>query len=273
MPQDDPYRSHDTGPERGAYTPPTEDDLPFDSQPYQKRGPTPTNEGGFSASGRSSPPVALIIAGLVLLGLLIAVFVYYRAGPRASNDAPATIGTPVEQMKIDPPVDAQPIDSDADIGVHEGTSTPTTEPTFTSPPEAVQPRPEPRPEPAPTPAAPRPEPRPAPRAETPPPVATPTPPAKKAPAPTPPAQPAPAAGGNSSVQIGAFSTPGQAENEYASVVGRYPQFTRGANRRVQEVTAANGNTVYRTTVTGLSRDQADRLCSSIRGSGGDCFVR
>ncbi|MGQ3375323.1 MAG: SPOR domain-containing protein [Caulobacteraceae bacterium] len=84
---------------------------------------------------------------------------------------------------------------------------------------------------------------------------------------------APAAGGTSAVQIGAFSTPAIAEREYASVVGRYSQFTSGASRRVQEVTASNGNTVYRTTVTGLSREQATGLCSAIKASGGDCIVR
>ena len=57
-------------------------------------------------------------------------------------------------------------------------------------------------------------------------------------------------------QIGAFSTPNLAEREYSAVVARYPQLTQGATRRVQEVTASNGSTVYRTTVTGLSREQA-----------------
>jgi hypothetical protein len=80
-------------------------------------------------------------------------------------------------------------------------------------------------------------------------------------------------GGTSGVQIGAFSTPGLADREYAAIVGRYPQFTDGADKRVQEVTASNGSTVYRTTVTGLSRDQATGLCNAIKAAGGDCFVR
>ena len=54
---------------------------------------------------------------------------------------------------------------------------------------------------------------------------------------------------------------------------RYPRFTAGADKRVQEVTASNGSTVYRTTVTGLSRDQATGLCNAIKAAGGDCFVR
>jgi Sporulation related domain. len=97
--------------------------------------------------------------------------------------------------------------------------------------------------------------------------ATTPPPARKAePAPLP-------TGGSSSVQIGAFSTPGQAESEYNAVVSRHSRFTRGATRRVQEVTASNGDTLYRTTVGGLSRQQADGLCNAIKAGGGDCFVR
>ena len=43
--------------------------------------------------------------------------------------------------------------------------------------------------------------------------------------------------------------------------------------RSQEVTASNGSTVYRTTVTGLSQEQARALCGAIRASGGDCILR
>ena len=82
-----------------------------------------------------------------------------------------------------------------------------------------------------------------------------------------------AAGGSAGVQIGAFSTPSLAEREYNTIVGRYPQLTEGGSRRVQEVTASNGSTVYRTTVTGLSQEQARALCGAIRASGGDCILR
>ena len=50
-------------------------------------------------------------------------------------------------------------------------------------------------------------------------------------------------------------------------------FSSAVSRRVQEVTASNGSTVYRTTVTGLSREQARALCGAIRASGGDCILR
>ncbi len=246
MSNEDPYRPNQ-GRDRGAYTPPTDDDLPFNRGGYD-----PRRAGG--GGGAKAPPMTLIISGVVLLLLIIAVVVYYRAGPRSSNDAPPAVGTPVVQMKTDAPVDAQPIDPEAGIDVYDAAEAPTAAPTFTPPPEVAQPRPAPRPAGTTAPVAPRPAPV--------------TPP----PAKTEPRTPA-TVGGTSGVQIGAFSTPSLADREFAAIVGRYPQFTAGADKRVQEVTASNGSTVYRTTVTGLSRDQATGLCNAIKAAGGDCFVR
>lgn len=266
MSHDDPYDTPPRGPgnhDRGAYTPPTEDDLPFDSAPYQQR---PTRQAaGFNPVG-NNPPWALIIAGIVLVGIIIAVAAFYSGGLRASEDAPGDLGTPLQdEMRVEAPINAQPINPEAGITVYDGANAPTeTAPTFTAPPETVQPRPEPAPEP-------RPEPRPepvTPRVERPatPPVVTPPAP-KRAETPVMPT------GGSASVQIGAFSTPGQAENEYNAVVGRHSQFTDGATRRVQEVTTAGGDALYRTTVGGLSREQATGLCNAIKARGGDCIVR
>ena len=42
---------------------------------------------------------------------------------------------------------------------------------------------------------------------------------------------------------------------------------------VQEVTAANGSTVYRTTFTGMSRDRAVAFCNALKAAGRDCIVR
>ena len=254
MSHEDPYRPNQ-GRDRGAYTPPTDDDLPFNRQGYDPR------RGGGGGGGGKAPPMTLIISAVVLLVLIIAVVVYYsRGGLRASEDAPPAVGTPVGQMKADAPIDAQPLDPTAGIDVYAADETTPAAPTFVPPPEAVQPRPAPAPVETPEPPAPT---RPAPARPAP--V---TPPAEKAdPA------PAPAAGGSSGVQIGAFSTPNLAEREYNAVVGRYPDLTRGASRRVQEVTASNGSTVYRTTVSGLSREQARALCGAIRASGGDCILR
>ncbi|HYD26291.1 SPOR domain-containing protein [Brevundimonas sp.] len=246
MSHEDPYRPN-PGRDRGAYTPPTDDDLPFNRQGYDPR------RGGGGGGGGKAPPMTLIISAVVLLVLIVAVVVYYRAGPRSSDDAPPAVGTPVGEIRSDAPIDAQPVDPTAGIDVYAGEEPVPAAPTFIPPPEAVQPRPAPAPvETAPEPA------RPAPAPTTP-------PPAKKA-------EPAPA-GGTSGVQIGAFSTPSLAEREYNAVVGRYPALTEGGSRRVQEVTASNGSTVYRTTITGLSRERATGLCNAIKASGGDCIVR
>ncbi len=247
MSNEDPYRPNQ-GRDRGAYTPPTDDDLPFNRGGYDAR------RAGGGGGGAKAPPMTLIISAGVLLLLIIVVVLYYRAGPRSSNDAPPAVGTPVVQMKADAPLEAQPVDPEAGIDVYDAAEAPTAAPTFTPPPETAQPRPAPLPAGATAAVAPRVTP------------ATP-PPAKAEPR-------APATvGGTSGVQIGAFSTPSLADREFAAIVGRYPQFTAGADKRVQEVTASNGSTVYRTTVTGLSRDQATGLCSAIKAAGGDCFVR
>lgn len=254
MSNEDPYRPN-PGRDRGAYTPPTDDDLPFNRQGYDPR----RGGGGGGAGGGKGPPVTLIISAVVLLLLIVAVVVYYRAGPRSSNDAPPAVGTPVGDMKVEAPIDAQPVDPEAGIDVYSAAEGPNSVPTFTPPPEAVQPRPAPQPiEAAPAPVVvPVPAKRPAPVA----------PPAEKA------ATPAPAVGGSAGVQIGAFSTPSLADQQFSAIVGRYPQYTRGAAKRVQEVTTSSGSTVYRTTVTGLSREQASGLCGAIKSAGGDCIVR
>jgi len=236
MSHEDPYRQDPgAGRDRGAYTPPTDEELPF------RRG-----GGGYDArrSGVGGPPVTLIISAAVLLLLIIVVVVYYRAGARGSEDAPPAIGTPVGELKVEAAEDAQPVDPAAGIDVYDEAEPLVTAPTYVAPPEAVQPDARP----AETPAA--------------------------APAPTRPAErPTVAAGGNSAVQIGAFSTPGLADTEYSRVVGRYSQYTQGAVKRVQEVTSSSGSTLYRTTVSGLSREQAQGLCDAIKASGGDCIVR
>ena len=45
------------------------------------------------------------------------------------------------------------------------------------------------------------------------------------------------------------------------------------SRRFDDVTASNGSTVYRTTVTGLGRDRAQAFCAAIKAAGDDCLVR
>jgi hypothetical protein len=252
-------------PGRGAYTPPTDDDLPFRRNSYDPRSGRNVGSGGGKA-----PPVTLIISAVVLLVLIIAVIFFYRSGMRASTDAPPAVGQPVGEMKTAPPVDAQPVDPADGVRVYRDEAETTDAPvTFTPPPEAPQPRP----------AAP--------------PAAAPTgqglPPAKAAPAATPaalaprPAAPAPAAAtpapaagaatGSASVQIGAFSSTEIADREYAAVAGRFGQYASGAQKRVTEVTSSSGSTLYRTAFSGLSRERAVAFCNALKAAGRDCIVR
>lgn len=239
MSHEDPYRPDR---DRGAYTPPTDDDLP-----YRRQGGGPRSTGG----GGKAPPVTLIVSAGVLLVLIIAVVLFYRSGLRSSTDAPPAVGTPVGTLKVEAPIEAQPIDPAEGVDVYDRGAAPGTEaPTFVPPPEAVQPRPTALAATTPVRPAPVTAPAPAPKTETP--------------------APTRAVAG---VQIGAFSTPGIADREYAAIVGRYPQLTGGASKRVQEVTSSSGSTLYRTTVTGISAENARALCGAIRASGGDCIVR
>ncbi len=251
MSYDDDNRPRD----RGAYTPPTDDDLPFNRSGFDARRGPPSK----------APPVTLLISAGVLLVLIIAVVLFYRSGLRSSTDAPPAVGTPIAQLKVEAPLEAQPVNPEAGVGLYDQAEDAMTTPAYTAPPETPLPRPAPRPIET---------------AEALPP-ARPTTPAPTAPAPARPATPAataPAAtatgaGGSSAVQIGAFSTTAIADREYASVAARFPQFARNASKRVQEVTASNGSTVYRTTFTGLSSDDARAFCAAIKSGGGDCLVR
>jgi len=264
MSYDDDHRGNPQQPrDRGAYTPPTDDDLMFERR------------GGYDSRrqpAQKSPPITLIVSAVVLLLLIVAVVLFYRSGVRSSEDAPAVVGTPVESMKVEAPLDAQPIDPEEGVRVYrDGGEVSTDNPTFTPGPEAVAPRPEPReiPTPAPAvlpPAAPAPRPVPAP--------ATPAPAPKPVPAPAPKAETVPpVASGNSAVQIGAFSSQAIADREYAAVAGRFGQYASGAQKRVQEVQTASGSTLYRTTFTGLSRDRAVAFCNALKAAGKDCLVR
>ncbi len=252
-------------PGRGAYTPPTDDDLPFRRNSYDPRSGRNVGSGGGKA-----PPVTLIISAVVLLVLIIAVIFFYRSGMRASTDAPPAVGQPVGEMKTAPPVDAQPVDPADGVRVYRDEAETTDAPvTFTPPPEAPKPRPA-----APPAAAPTGQGLPPAKAA---PAATPAAPAPRPAAPAPAAAtPAPAAGaatGSASVQIGAFSSTEIADREYAAVAGRFGQYASGAQKRVTEVTSSSGSTLYRTTFSGLSRERAVAFCNALKAAGRDCIVR
>jgi outer membrane biosynthesis protein TonB len=243
MSYDDDNRPRD----RGAYTPPTDDDLPFNRGGYDPRRAPPSK----------APPVTLLVSAGVLLVLIVAVVLFYRSGLRSSTDAPPAVGTPVAQMKVEAPIEAQPIDPEAGVGLYDEAPETTTAPAFAPPPETPLPRPAPR------------QIETAEKAES----TRPAPPAARPAVAETPAPVADGAGGSAAVQIGAFSSTAVADREYAAVAARFPQFARNATKRVQEVTASNGSTVYRTTFTGLSAADARAFCAAIQAGGGDCLVR
>jgi len=259
----------DNKPGRGAYTPPTDDDLPFRRNSYDPRSGRAIGSGSGGSGGGKAPPVTLIISAVVLLLLIVAVIFFYRSGMRASTDAPPAVGQPVGEMKTAAPIDAQPIDPAEGVRVYRDETETTDAPvTFTPPPETPQPRPA-----APPPAAPTGQGLPPAKAATP---AAPAPrPTTPAPAPVAtPATKAPAAtGGSASVQIGAFSSTEIADREYAAVAGRFGSYASGAEKRVTEVTSSSGSTLYRTAFSGLSRERAVAFCNALKAAGRDCIVR
>ncbi|HQT54032.1 MAG TPA: SPOR domain-containing protein, partial [Phenylobacterium sp.] len=112
-----------TNPDRGAYTPPTDAPLSFDArQPV--RGTRPA-------------PMMLIVSALVLIGLVVAIVVFYRSGVRQAGAAPQAVGAPVGAIKGPAPAEAQPVDPAAGLQIYqstEGGDAPTA-PNFTPPPE------------------------------------------------------------------------------------------------------------------------------------------
>jgi hypothetical protein len=127
----------------GAYAPPTADaPLSFDAR-HPVRGARPF-------------PVTLIISGLVLLGLVVAIFLFYRSGVREAGQPPKTIGTPVAEMKSPPPADSQPQDPAAGLQIYQtegGQSQAQGQPNFVAPPEQPTARPESSPAASPPPQA------------------------------------------------------------------------------------------------------------------------
>jgi hypothetical protein len=267
-----------TDQDRGAYTPPTDAPLSFDArQPV--RGSRPV-------------PLTLIASGFVLILLVGAIVVFYRSGVREAGQPPATVGQPVEAMKAAPPPEAQPTDPAAGLQIYksEGGEGAPAAPAFTPPPETPAARPAPV-QAAPTapvqsaqlaPAAPasvglKPaQPVEAPKAAPPKPAAPKPVAAAPAPKPEPAAAPKPAPAppaAGVSVQIGAFSSPAQADKGYADA-GRIAGIDIAGKAKRVEPIEHNGSTLYRTSVTGFaSRTQAAAFCGQLKAAGKSCFVK
>ncbi|MDO8325241.1 MAG: SPOR domain-containing protein [Phenylobacterium sp.] len=252
-----------TNPDRGAYTPPTDAPLSFDArQPV--RGTRPA-------------PMMLIVSALVLIGLVVAIVVFYRSGVRQAGAAPQAVGAPVGAIKGPAPAEAQPVDPAAGLQIYqstEGGDAPTA-PNFTPPPEQPVAR-QPAPAVVVTPAA-KPAPIPpqvvAKPQQTGPVAALPiTPDPKPVPA-LKPSVPAPAVGGAASVQIGAFSSSVLADKGWSDAARIAPGATAGKGKRVEAI-QKDGATLYRTAVTGFaSRADATAFCDQLKAAGKSCFVK
>ena len=272
--------------ERGAYAPPTADaPLSFDArQPI--RGARPF-------------PVTLILSGLVLLGLVAAIVLFYRSGVREAGQPPQTVGTPVAEMKSAAPADAQPQDPAAGLQIYqsEDGGPASAQPKFVEPPEQPVARPVPAPvqqaAPSPPPAAapttpvtsapvaaatalrPALPPAPAPAAKVaqappPAPVAA-KPPVPKTAAVTPP--PAKSAGGTAAVQIGAVSSTALADRAWNEAVAVAPGLAAGKGKGVERI-ERDGGALYRTAVTGFaSKAEAAAFCAKLKAAGKACFVK
>ncbi len=290
--------------ERGAYTPPTDAPLAFESR-RPVRGANPF-------------PLTLVASVLVLIGLAAAIFVFYRSGVRQGSRPPQAVGQPVGALKEAAPPDAQPQDAAQGLQIYRSEAGQSPQPVeappqFTAPPEQPAPRPL------------------APAASTPPPAAAPTTPIASAPAavlrpaqepPTPAAptrlaeaKPSPRAAaprpekaasgkpahekaaarpaaektpakaaekpetqvsagkGGAAVQIGAVGSPQLADKTWNEAVAAAPGLAAGKGKGV-ELVEKGGKTLYRTSVTGFAtRAQAQAFCARLRAAGKACFVK
>jgi hypothetical protein len=250
-------------------------------------------------------PVTLIMSGLVLVGLVVVIFLFYRSGVREAGQPPQAVGTPVGDLKSPAPADAQPQDPAAGLQIYQSEAA--------HPAQAAQPKFVPPPEqPGARPAA-------APAAQTPPPAAAPTtpvttgpalrpalppapPPAAAAPkveAPPPPAKPAVAAAepkpaaekpvakpkpaaepesakpahGAAAVQIGALSSTALADKAWGEAVAAAPGLAAGKGKGVERI-EKDGHVLYRTAVTGFAgKSEAAAFCAKLKAAGKACFVK
>ena len=255
---------------RGAYAPPTADaPLSFDAR-HPVRGARPF-------------PLALIMTGVVLVGLIVVIGLIYRSGAREAGQAPKTVGQPVTEMKAAPPPDAQPQDPAAGLQIYQseqGEGRAPHAPSFVPPPEQPAPRPAPAtaaPPPAAAPTSPV-QAGPALRPAAPPAQAA--APAGKPPVPPPPAPkpaltPAPvaAASGAAAVQIGAVSSTELADRTWRDAVAIAPNLASGKGKGIERI-EKNGQVLYRTAVTGFaSRADAAAFCGKLKAAGKACFVK
>ncbi len=264
--------------DRGTYSPPTEDNLSFES----RRAP----------ASRDKAPVTLIISGICLVVLLLVVVIAYNSGMNKHGKVAPEVGDSLGDIKEGQIQDAKPL-SDQDLSESgiatfaPGAEVPGARPAASASTVDIAPLPAaPIEGPLPsqsttstaTSSASRIDATPVPGASasstaSSPVAAKPAAPVAVKPAVAPPVAVAkPAANGAASVQIGAYTSTEIANAEYAKVASSYGLFVGGASKRIEKVTTPNG-TFYRTAFTGLSADKAKSFCSALKASGHDCIVK
>ncbi len=252
--------------ERGTYSPPTEDNLSYET----RRRPR-----------RDQAPLTLIISGIFLMLLLIAVVIFLNSSMNKHGHVPPEVGDTLGDLKDSTKVqDAQPL-SDQDLANPDGDGgSARFAPGSEAP--AVRDAPQSTVDAAPPAAAPITGPLPS-QAGNPALQTTPVPGAVSASAsassvavvkPVPaPAAALPAGSGGAMVQIGAFTSTDLANSEYNRLASSYGLFLGGTSKRIEKVETADG-TRYRTLFTGFtSADKAKSFCSALKAAGHDCFVK
>ncbi len=83
--------------DRGTYSPPTEDNLSYQSR---------------KAPSRDQAPLTLIISGIVLVMLLVFVVLFYNSGLNSHGRTPPDVGNSVGDIKDSQVTDAKPLSGD-----------------------------------------------------------------------------------------------------------------------------------------------------------------
>ncbi|MGH7016398.1 MAG: SPOR domain-containing protein [Caulobacteraceae bacterium] len=244
------------------------------------------------------PPPTTLIASLVVLVVVVAGggFLLYRHGVRGPSDAPRPLGAPINDIRtIAPP--PPPSDDGAGLSIYKANPETPPAPTFAPPPESPAARTPVASQPLSPAAGPEASKTVAPEAQT----AEAAPPERsedavaaiaeggalkgalppKASRKPEPKEQAPEAeavaanpqSGDFAVQIGAFSSPAEAERGWEKAAAAAPGAMAGKGKQVARLDRA-GKVLYRTAITGFTtRAQAQALCAHLKASGGSCFVR
>ena len=249
--------------DRGAYAPSGEAPLAFD----------PRSQGGRQG-GRA--PTTLIISALILFVLVVGIFIYYRSGVRHAGEPPV-VGQPLGDIKQAAPASAQPTDDSAGLSIYKAEEAPVApaSPSFAPLPEQPQPRPAPgqavtaghglkgptapgalgpaNSAPAATPEA----------------AAAAPPAAAQATAETTAAAP----GAGRLVQIGAFSSPAQADKGWNDVAKLVPGDMVGRTKSVEPV-QKDSQTLYRGYIGGFAnKAEAQAFCAELKAQSHSCLVK